>query len=347
MGDRQTGLQLRLTWRGARALLGVPAGELAGDTVDLAALLGRRTGALLDRLAAAPDWAQRFDLLDAELQALAADGRAERGVRPEVGYAWDRLYRNGGNLRIGELAAEVGWSRRHLASRFQAETGLTPKAAARVIRFERACDRLRGPDRPALAAVAADAGYVDQAHLARDFRDLAGSTATAWLRECLPAPETGSPSPRQPRQRGVEELRPDAPAATARGSSVACMSRPSTRHISCSPTLTGSRSAATSPRAAASAQHPGHQLPPLPVARPLHVAQLRAGCSPPPRRPSTPGTRPPARRPAAAPRAASRAASAARRGQPRTWPAIRAADRRVRVLYRGHEQGLLVRRSSA
>ena len=39
-GERQTGLQLRLTWRGARALLGVPAGELAGDTVDLAALLG-------------------------------------------------------------------------------------------------------------------------------------------------------------------------------------------------------------------------------------------------------------------------------------------------------------------
>ena len=188
MGDRQTGLQLQLTWRGARALLGVPAGELAGDTIDLAALLGRRTGALLDRLAGAPGWAERFDLLDAELQALAAAGRAERGVRPEVGYAWDRLYRNGGNLRIGALAAEVGCSRRHLASLFQGETGLTPKAAARVIRFEGVCERLRGPDRPALAAVAADAGYVDQAHLARDFRDLAGSTATAWLRECLPAP---------------------------------------------------------------------------------------------------------------------------------------------------------------
>jgi AraC-like DNA-binding protein len=192
-GDRQTGVQLRLSWRGARALLGVPAGELAGDTVDLAALLGRRTGTLLDRLATAPDWPQRFDLLDAELSALAADGRGADRVRPEIGYAWDRLQAAGGNLRITDLAAEVGWSRRHLAGQFQAETGLSPKAAARLIRFELACDRLRTPNRPALADVAADAGYVDQAHLARDFRELAGSTAGTWLRERVTAPAGPAP----------------------------------------------------------------------------------------------------------------------------------------------------------
>ncbi len=187
-GDRQTGLQLGLTWRGARALLGVPAAELAGDTVDLGALLGRRAATLLDRLATTSDWTERFDLLDRELLVLAERERAERGVRPEIGRAWDRLEQTGGNLRIAELAAELGWSRRHLASQFRSETGLGPKSAARLIRFERACDRLRAADHPALADVAADSGYVDQAHLARDFRDLAGSTASAWLRERLPAP---------------------------------------------------------------------------------------------------------------------------------------------------------------
>ena len=54
---------------------------------------------------------------------------------------------------------------------------------SRVIRFERACDALRGPGPPSLARVAAEHGYVDQAHLSRDFRDLGGITATAWLAE--------------------------------------------------------------------------------------------------------------------------------------------------------------------
>ncbi|MCO1654490.1 AraC family transcriptional regulator [Pseudonocardia sp. S2-4] len=182
-GEPQTGLQLQLTWRGARALLGLPAAELAGDTVDLAAVLGRRVGPLRERLAELPDWSSRFDLLDAVLTRLAADGPGEHGIRPEVGYAWDRLVETGGTLRIDELAREVGWSRRHLAGLFRAETGVAPKAAARLIRFEGALDRLRAPHRPSLAAVAAEAGYVDQAHLSRDFRDLAGTTATEWLAE--------------------------------------------------------------------------------------------------------------------------------------------------------------------
>ncbi len=187
-GDPQTGLQLRLTWRGARALLGVPAGALAGDTVDLRDLLSGRATALLDRLASVDSWRERFDQLDIELSRLLRRGRGEVGVLPEVGYAWDRLAETGGNLRIEELAREVGWSRRYLADRFRAETGLAPKAAARVIRFEGACDRLLAPDRPALARVAAEAGYVDQAHLSRDFRDLAGITATGWLAERSPSP---------------------------------------------------------------------------------------------------------------------------------------------------------------
>ena len=181
-GEPQTGVQLRLTWRGARALLGLPAGALAGDSIDLRALLGRRrVDTLLDRLACADGWPERFALLDAELTALLADGRGERGVRPEVGYAWDRLTDTGGTLRVEELAREVGWSRRHLTEKFRAETGLGLKAAARVIRFEAACDRLLAPDHPSLAQVAAEGGYADQAHLSRDFRDLAGEPATTWL----------------------------------------------------------------------------------------------------------------------------------------------------------------------
>ena len=181
-GVAQTGLQLRLTWRGARTLLGTPASALRGDVVELAELIGCRARILLERLAEAPTWASRFALLDAALLRLAADARPA-DPRPEVAQAWHRLAETGGTLRIEELAREIGWSRRYLALQFRDETGLSPKSAARVIRFERACDLLRGPSRPALAGVAATCGYADQAHLARDFRELAGLTATAWIAE--------------------------------------------------------------------------------------------------------------------------------------------------------------------
>lgn len=197
-GAAQTGLQLRLTWRGTRALFGLPAGELAGDTVDLAALLGRRTGPLLERLAEPGTWEERFTRLDVALTALA---RAEHGIRPEVGYAWDRLTATGGTLRIADLAREVGWSRRHLAAQLRRETGLAPKSAARVIRFERACDQLRFTDDP-LATVAADRGYVDQSHLSRDFRDLAGRTVSAWRAEATSRPAGGATAAARPARRG-------------------------------------------------------------------------------------------------------------------------------------------------
>lgn len=192
-GAAQTGLHLDLTWRGARALLGLPAAELAGDTVDLAALLGPHADRLQEQVAEHDTWPERFAALDRALTALLARGPGEHGIHPDVGYAWDRLADTGGNLRIEELAGEIGWSRRHLGGRFRTETGLAPKQAARVIRFERACARLR-TRAGSLADVAATGGYVDQAHLARDFRELAGQSATAWMAERGIVSPAGSPA---------------------------------------------------------------------------------------------------------------------------------------------------------
>ena len=181
-GPAQSGMQLRLTWRGTRELLGLPAGPLSGDVVDLGLFLpGIDT--VVDRLREAPTWPSRFALLDREL-CRVIDARDRPGEpAPEVVRAWELLRRTGGTARVTELAADVGWSRRHLGERFRAETGLGTKTAARLIRFERACDLLRSPARPGLAEVAAVCGYADQPHLARDFRDLAGLTATEWLAE--------------------------------------------------------------------------------------------------------------------------------------------------------------------
>lgn len=90
-------------------------------------------------------------------------------------------------MSVGDLADELGWSRRHLVARFREQVGLPPKVLARVLRFQRSL-RLRGADgrpRP-WAEVALACGYYDQAHLNRDFRQFAGCTPTELLAARLP-----------------------------------------------------------------------------------------------------------------------------------------------------------------
>jgi AraC-like DNA-binding protein len=184
---RQSGIQLALTPLGARALLNVPAGELAGLDVHGSDLLGGAAATVQDRLRELPGWPERFAYLEWWLgdRLRAAEGRT--GISPEVGYAWQRLLGSGGSVPVSELAAETGWSDRHLRARFRREIGLGPKQAGRVIRFDRARQQLmrraaRGQPL-ALADLAAAAGYFDQAHLNRDFRELAGCAPTSWAAE--------------------------------------------------------------------------------------------------------------------------------------------------------------------
>ncbi len=178
-GGRQSGVQVAVHPLGCRTLFGLPAGELAGLDLDLADLLGgHRVDELRTRMLAATTWPARFVALDAALLSLA---RHDAQVHPDVTHAFRRLLATGGRLPVRGLAGEVGWSSRHLTDRFRAETGLGLKEAARVVRFDRARRRLTPGT--ALARLAAETGYYDQAHLAREFRSLAGCSPSRWLAE--------------------------------------------------------------------------------------------------------------------------------------------------------------------
>jgi AraC-like DNA-binding protein len=166
-------VELRLTPLGAQRLLGQAMHELAGRTLALENLLPG-IGPLTTRLRETRSWPQRFDLVETYLLR-----RLDTAPTPPPGveWAWRELLRSGGRLPIRALAAELEWSPRRLIARFREYVGLTPKTAARVIRFDRAVALLREARTP-LAEVAAECGYSDQAHLTREFRELAAAPPT-------------------------------------------------------------------------------------------------------------------------------------------------------------------------
>ena len=170
-------IELRFTPLGTHRLLGIPMHELANRTVALDDLVpGARE--LTDRVRDARSWAGRFDLVETFLLRRLVDSTLPS---PGVQWSWEHLRRTHGLAPIGALADELGWSHRRLIARFRDQIGLAPKTLARVIRFDRAITALRSPGVRGLAEIALDCGYFDQAHLNRDFRELAGTTPTSFL----------------------------------------------------------------------------------------------------------------------------------------------------------------------
>jgi len=149
----------------AELLLGAPARELAGRHTPLDDVWGRFAGELRDQLAEAAGPAQRLDRFEA---ALLARLPRVRGVHPAVAHALARFAQADD---VASVVDEVGYSHRRFIALFEGAVGLTPKLYCRVQRLQRAIGQLPGR---ALAAVAAGAGYSDQAHLSREFRALAG-----------------------------------------------------------------------------------------------------------------------------------------------------------------------------
>lgn len=153
-------------------LLGVPASELAERHTRLDDVWGPAAALLRERVreARSPEAA-----LACFESALSARLPRLRALHPAVALA---LARFDGMAEIGGVVADTGLSHRRFSTLFQEAVGLAPKRYCRVLRFQRAIAGVVAGE--PLAAIAADTGYSDQAHLTREFQALAGVSPGAY-----------------------------------------------------------------------------------------------------------------------------------------------------------------------
>lgn len=179
LSGRVEGLSVTLRPGAAAALLGMPAGELAEQTVSLDDLWPGVGDELRDRLAACTGDAARTELLQAALlrRLDAGDAAAHAGAA----HAARLIAASGGQMSLREVADAIGVGERRLQQLFHAHVGLSPRGWRRLARLHGCLRRLRRAASAGWATLAADSGFYDQSHLVNEFRALCGLTPTEFL----------------------------------------------------------------------------------------------------------------------------------------------------------------------
>ena len=164
---------------GISPFAGLPATELRDRWVPVDAVWPRSLDRIRNQAGDSASATETLRVLERELRSRLAQA-PPRGLGL-VRYAGGRLEASRGAVPVGALTDAAGVSGTHLAAQFKSHVGVTPKRVARIYRFAQlivSVDARRPVD---WAELAHTAGYFDQAHFSREFKDFTGHTPTEYL----------------------------------------------------------------------------------------------------------------------------------------------------------------------
>jgi AraC-like DNA-binding protein len=173
----QIGVAASLSPAAVRALFGLPAAELWTTNIELGDVAPGLARRLYDATGTVPH-EERGPVAARIIDEATSVARA-RAIDPDAERAWRLIQHAGGQITVARLVELSGWSARYLTRVFTAEYGVGPKQAARLARFDHARAELETGG--AIADVAADCGYADQAHLTREFARITGHPPKEFL----------------------------------------------------------------------------------------------------------------------------------------------------------------------
>ena len=171
-------VRLRPGW--STSLLGVTASAVTDQIVLLAELWGPSADELSSELLAARSPQAAIDRLSDALTT-----RALQTLEPASARLARRAVRlfEGDEVRVDNVAKQLGVTARHLRRAFVETIGVGPKDFARTVRLQRALRRAETSDD--WSQIAAGTGYYDQAHLIADFRRFLGLTPSAFMKRAI------------------------------------------------------------------------------------------------------------------------------------------------------------------
>jgi AraC-like DNA-binding protein len=169
----------------ARLFLDVPLHELSERAVPIEELWGAHAADLSEAVSRARGCPRATirAVESALLERLARARSIETRAKLVIGAARALEASSDATLGIPGVARRVGVSERQLRQLFHEDVGVSPKRFARIARIRRA---VANAGRVGWAALAAENGFYDQAHLNAEFRDLLGTTPRAFAAGDVP-----------------------------------------------------------------------------------------------------------------------------------------------------------------
>ncbi len=187
-----TALGVRFRAGGFRPFWDGPVSRLNDRTVPAARLFGPAAEEARQAIMGAPDDVTMV----AHAEKLLTSARpAHDPVAEQVATMVARITADTSLCRVGDLAAALGLPVRRLQRLFTDYVGVSPKWVMRRARLQEAAVRAERGGHVDWAALAADLGYADQAHLTRDFTATIGIPPARYVTHPATTPQIAGAKP--------------------------------------------------------------------------------------------------------------------------------------------------------
>ena len=96
-----------------------------------------------------------------------------------------KIIESAGQIRVNELADDIGYSVRYVNKMFSQQFGLSPKLFCKLMRFQSLVKHLNGLEKNmfdiTLSDISTDLGYYDQSHMIKDFYEFTNTTPMKYI----------------------------------------------------------------------------------------------------------------------------------------------------------------------
>jgi AraC-like DNA-binding protein len=162
---------IELTPKGLYHLFNLSMHEITDRMLSFEELFGRQGAGLEARVGDAEDPNEKIALLQHALTHLLRQNEHAYAV---LDHALDLLAQTHGMIRVQELAAHVGYTKRYLDRLFQEYVGVPPKTLVSILRFQQVYQEWMRHPSPTVFRDQWPAYYYDQSHFIKEFKRFTG-----------------------------------------------------------------------------------------------------------------------------------------------------------------------------